>query len=115
LGLLRDLDDLDKHRLLNVVVSQVGEGEFNFQLPPGCKRPIVDFRKEPLDVGAEIAWFTVAPPQPNMEFKHRAAIVISIGHVPGTLDNGRTESPVVIHALTTEVRTVLEILGRLVT
>lgn len=114
LGLLRDLDDFDKHRLLNIVTAQVGEGEFNFQLPPGSGKPVVDFRREGLELGSEIAWFTIDPPQPNMDFKHQAAIVIGIGHVPGPSGNGRTEAPVVIHSLTNEVKNVIEILGRLV-
>ncbi len=114
LALLRDLDDFDKHRLLNIVASQVGEGEFNFHLPPGSGRPVVDFRKEGLETGAEIAWFTIDPPQANVQFEHKAAIVIAVGHVPGPSGNGRTEAPYVIHSLTTEVRSVIDILGRAV-
>jgi len=113
LALLRDLDDFDKHRLLNVVISQVGEGEFNFRLPPGSGRPIVDFRKEGLERGAELSWFTIHPPQTNVQYDHKAAIVITIGHIPGPSGNGRTEAPLVIHYLTTEVRKVIEILGKL--
>lgn len=114
LALLRDLDDSDKHRLLNVVVSQVGDGEFNFQLPPGSGKPVVDFRREGLERGAELVWFTINPPQPDMQYHHKAFVVITISHVPAPSGNGRTELPVVTHSLTTEVRNVIEILGRAV-
>lgn len=111
LALLRDLDDFDKHRLLNVVIFQVGEGEFSFRLPPGSGKPVVDFRKERLERGAEMVWFTVSPPQPDLQYDHKAAIVVTIGHIPGPSGNGRTEAPVVIHSLITEVKKVIEILG----
>lgn len=114
LGLLRDLDDFDKHRLLSVVLSQVGEGEFNFHLPPGSGKPVVDFMRERLEEGTEIAWFTIDPPQPNVQFEHKALIVITIGHVPGPSGDGRTEAPLVINSLTNEVRNVIDILGRAV-
>jgi len=115
LGLLRDLDDLDKHRLLNVVTSQVGEGKFSFtNLPPGTGRPVVDYRREGLELGAELAWFTINPPQLKVDYHHEAAIVIAISHIPGPSGNGRTEAPVVIEELTTEVQRVIEILGTLV-
>jgi hypothetical protein len=114
LSLLRDLDDFDKHRLLNIVVSQVGEGEFNFHLPPGSGRPAVGFRKEGLGRGAELAWFTIDPPQLDVQYDHKAFIVITVGHVPGPSGDGRTEAPLVMKHLTAEVRQVIDILGRAV-
>jgi hypothetical protein len=111
LGLLRDLDDFDKHRLLNIVVSQVGEGKFSFLSLVG--NPVVDYRKDGLELGAEIAWFTIDPPQLKVDYHHEAIIVIAIRHVPGPSGSGSTEAPVIINALTTEVRNVIEILGRL--
>ena len=101
-------------RLLSVVLSQVGEGEFNFHLPPGSGKPVVDFMRERLEEGTEIAWFTIDPPQPNVQFEHKALIVITIGHVPGPSGDGRTEAPLVIDSLTNEVRNVIDILGRAV-
>jgi len=111
LALIGEFDNADKHRLLNVVLSQQANAELNFTLPPGVRIPVAKFMNGPLERGTELAWFTVDPPQPNVSYQHSAEIVITVGHTPGPSGNGRTEVPVLLDYLKAEVRQLIVSLG----
>jgi hypothetical protein len=111
MGLVRDFNNLDKHRLLNVVVTNVQQAHISYEYT-GDGVPTVhgQYAMGPLEHGSEIAHFTALPPQPNTICKYNAAIVISVGHDFGP--NGRTlgELTYVLRMLTDEVKSVF---GRL--
>jgi hypothetical protein len=111
LALLAEFDNTDKHRLLSIVVSQQSGGELNFTLPPGTRIANTHFAGGPLERGTELVWFTVDPPQPSVDYKHSAEVVITVGHLPGPSGDGRTELPVILDYLKAEVRLVITTLG----
>lgn len=82
LSVLRDLDDADKHRLLSVVVFRNTKGRFSFSATPHM--PTVPtglgYYRGPIQEGVEIAWFTINPPDPNVEYECENVFVVAIGH-----------------------------------
>jgi hypothetical protein len=110
LSVLRDLDDADKHRLLSVVVSRNTLDRFRFSaIPP--QRPIVPtafgYYRGPVQEGAEIAWFTIDPPDPALKYECENFLVIAIGHAKGSSGETLTEVVPVLEWLTNEVTDVI--------
>jgi len=109
LSLLSELDNLDKHRLLNVVMANVGEGKFSFALPGGKLIPMkIGYHTGAVKSGTEVAYFIMDPPEQNVNYQHEATVVISMEHPAGP--SGRTfgEIAYILAVLIAEVRRIVE-------
>ena len=108
--MLRDLDDTDKHRLLNVVVARQAQGRFSFTAihPATPKIPTsIGYENGPIKDGAEAAWFTIDPPDPDVKYEHETAVVIAIAHEPGPSGETLTEVVAVLEWIESEVTAVI--------
>lgn len=113
LGIVRDLDDADKHRLLNVAVHRQQSGNLDLGIPPPSQlTSAVEWNNGDLTDGAELASFTVQPP-PATDVKCHYTISRAVGlcHAPGT--SGITASSIeqIMPMLCEEVRTIVNMVG----
>ncbi|GEM_PF-1475439 len=108
LGLLRDFNDVDKHRLLKVAIAQHVKGNLTCFLTNPKPAIHIGYKPGPVEDGAEIAWFTVDPPSLDVEFKHSAAVAICIDHATGPTGITSTEVGGIMEFLTSEVRVVID-------
>jgi hypothetical protein len=111
LGLLRDLDDADKHRLLNVVVSRQAQGRVSFTaVDPAL--PVmpnsIGYKAGAVEDGAEIVWFTIEPPNTALQYEHETVMVIALSHAAGPSGETLTEVVAVLDWLAAEVSTVIQ-------
>lgn len=108
LGLVRDFNNLDKHRLLNVVVANVQQGHLSLTYE-GLGNPTLtpEYDLGPIECRTKVASLSVTPPQPDMDCKYEGAVVISISHSPGP--DGRTMGELfhILYLLLDEVREVV--------
>ena len=107
LGLPRDMD---KHRLLNVVVSRPAQGRFSFTaIHP--KMPLIPtsigHEPGPIKDGAEVAWFTIDPPNPDVKYENETAVVVAIAHEPGPSGEMLTEVVAVLEWIEAEVTEII--------
>lgn len=112
LGLLRDFDDSDKHKLLHVAIAAAWNVNFkdvdhSVLLPGESVELIFDPGAEIVD-GAEIAAIVYPRPSPDMNHKLFVDIVISIEHRPSPLGRTRSELADVLIELMSEVKTVID-------
>jgi hypothetical protein len=117
LGILRDFDNFDKHRLLNVAASWPKENGFtNLKCPCPAGTHRVDDWCEPgiLVDGAEVATLTVDPPCLNMKFDHSMSTMVVISHSAGPSGAPRTGLVFLMKLLCDEVRSVIEHVGKAV-
>jgi hypothetical protein len=114
LRLLSDFDNTDKHRRLNVVITNVGGGKFSFTpLPdqPIFIPPHVEFLRGAVESGAEIAWFTIHPPQRDVDYHYKASFVVSIAHAAGPNGHAISELAYILEILIREVKRIVEKIG----
>ena len=80
LAILRDFDDLDKHRTLQLAMSQPVDGQFqNISEPiPSGATWTVDFHTGEIVDGTEIVALTTDRPTPKMNYKFKARIGITV-------------------------------------
>ena len=111
LRVLADFDNIDKHRLLNLVIANIGQGKFSFT-PPDDQLifipPQVEFRDGPIESGTEFAWFTLNHPQRDVRYNYEAAFVISIAHAPGPSGRVWGELGYILEVLIVEVRRIID-------
>jgi hypothetical protein len=110
LSVLRDFDDVDKHRLLQMAIAQVIDGQFsnvNVAIPSGGKLAIFMHREEIVD-GTEIAAILTGGPTPNMRYDFKANLGISLPHAIGPLNNHRSGVGYLFDALRDEVNVVID-------
>jgi len=114
LWLLGEFDNIDKHRLLNVVVANMGEGKFSFEASSRIVVPApviparVSFHVGPIESGTECAYFTLRTPQPDVNYKYELTFVISVGHSVGPSKRKFGELAHILDILITEVKTVVD-------
>jgi hypothetical protein len=108
LRLLREFDNLDKHRLLNVVLQHLSGGTIE------CKKGSLDghsftphFLRTPIRSGVEVLFVTVVPPKANLEFKFSGAITVTVSHSPGPSGEMISSLHDTLAALITEVRSII--------
>jgi hypothetical protein len=103
LGLLRDFDDADKHRLLNVVIANVTEGKLRILSDTNAAIKFAGHHIGGLEDGTEIMSFTVDPPDPKLQYYSEAAIVVSIVHPETPQGRNYTELAAILDFLREEV------------
>lgn len=112
LAVLRELDDADKHRLINVAIAQPTRGEFrNIRnlIPEQLCR--MEFHIGALIDGTEIAALMLDRPTPNVRYDYYGDAVIAIRHATGPKGHDRTDAVALLKALITEVKAVIESLA----
>jgi hypothetical protein len=102
LGILADFDNSDKHRLVNVTLTLARTVEIKFKPIPGVK---VETNMNPLvKDGAEMAYLTVDPPQPQVDYEFIGIIDVAVSHVPiGPYKSGISQFLTVLHLMIAEV------------
>jgi hypothetical protein len=110
LGVLRDFDDIDKHRLLQMAIAQVVDGKYQrFNTPIKPQQSwAVDLNREELVDGAEIAAVTIPNPAPNMDYKFSVRLAVTLPHAPGPHNNHRSEVVSLFRLLRHEVTVAIE-------
>jgi hypothetical protein len=91
LRLLNELDNSNKHRMLNLAVQHLSEGKITFRSPLIDGVPTIHFLRTPIYSGVEFAFFTLNPPQRDVKFDFQGSLTISISHSPGP-DGGTVSS-----------------------
>jgi hypothetical protein len=111
LALLSEFDNVDKHRLLNVVVNNVSGGKFSIPLTGEMGifvPPDIGYYSGPIKSGTEFAYFILTPPKRDVHYEYKATFVVSIAHSAGP--SGRTfgELAYLLEIIITEVRRIVE-------
>lgn len=107
LGLLGELDDIDKHRLLQVVIGAFKKASFGYSnLPPGTAITW-RIRSKPPEDGAEIAAIIFGTPQPDVKGNFVGDWIIIVPHRPGMNKAPGTEIIDLLHMLRDEVKAVV--------
>ena len=84
LSLIRDLNDLDKHRAINVVATLISGGEFdNMRNVTQDNVASIEINTVSLEDGAEIARITLKRPTPDVYYNLGADAHIAVCHRPG--------------------------------
>lgn len=109
LMLLQELDNANKHRLLQVAVAQVARGEFkNFRCEGGKPLELIANMGE-LEHGAEIAAITFDAPAHDVHYNFSALVVICLHHkLVGPNRLQFTELSPLLRMLTEEVGVVID-------
>jgi hypothetical protein len=109
LSLIRDFDNMDKHKLLTLAVSTIAQGNLGFKGPDVPPDRIVKFTAwEHLEDGAEIAAFSFDRPTPNMEYDRvELDAVLALSHKKGPGGHSRTDFSALLNRLIAEVHTVI--------
>ena len=112
LSLLSEFDNIDKHRLLNVVVNNVSGGKFSFTISPMDRRvfikPEIGFHAGPVISGTEFAHFILTPPDRNVSYKYEATFVVSMAHPAGPSGRILGELGYLLEIIIAEVRRIVE-------
>lgn len=108
LSTLRDLDDTDKHRLLNVTPAQPYEGTLeNIQGLEIGQRWDFEFHPGPVVDGTEILTLFFERPSPNVTYEFRGSLVISVGHTWGPLGHMRFELATTVDTMLAEAKSII--------
>jgi hypothetical protein len=115
LGLLRDFNDSDKHKILHVAMAQLWNANFqNVDTSVLLRGEQVQLWISMADVmdGAEIA--AIIYPRPSLDMQHRllTSVVVSVQHRSSPLNRTRSELAEIIDVLPIEVREVIERISR---
>lgn len=103
LSLLRELDNADKHRLLNVALFHMSNGEVRLPGPPG-RFSDVTWSLSPIKGRTKIAFFTGDPVDRDVNYEVQLTLLVMVRHIAGP--NGSTLSPLLgaMNALLCEVK-----------
>jgi hypothetical protein len=110
LGVLRDFDDLDKHRVLQMAMAQVTQAtlrSLGYAIKPGEKIEVHTHLEEVVD-GTEIVSIIVNRPTPNMHYKFVAELAITLPHAPGPKGNARSPVIPIFNDIAAEVDAAVE-------
>jgi hypothetical protein len=111
LGLLRDFDNSDKHRLLKITSSWQYKGAAQIKVPDGHLLKSISSFPDEIQNRADILAFTVEPPSVELKYKYQASFAVGISHNPGPTGVDTTAVKTLLELLSAEVRTVIEVVG----
>ena len=114
LSILRDFDDTDKHRLLNVVVSAQFEGELrnlSYPIPPGQSISVYFFNGE-IEDGTETFAVITPTPDPNVTYNLALKLGVAIRHGIGPDGADSSEVGVLLSYIRDEVNFVSDVSQR---
>ena len=111
LGLVRDFDDRDKHRLLNVSISRQQSGDAQIDCPIGHRVSSMSVNPDDIVNGTEIMAFTVDPPCPNVNYEYETAFTVGFNHPPGPTGIQVSGVRSFLALLCGEVRKIVEVIG----
>lgn len=108
LWLLRTYDDVDKHRLLHVVLASVHTGHLGtiVGIPIGRQYDIA-FNMGSLKDGTEVVALIFDRPTPNVTYEWEGNLIVAMRHEKGPLGNVVTEVIALIELIAAEVRHVV--------
>lgn len=109
LALLRDFDDADKHRLLNVVVSAQAEAKLlsSIRVPAG-ETTRVSFNEGPLENGAETFVVETQTPQPELKLNVAPTFAVAVRHPQGPNGAEFSEVWALLSYIRDEVRRIVD-------
>jgi hypothetical protein len=107
LSLLNFFDNFDKHRMLNVVAAVPYNASVEMLHSPNRTMSSAKIYRTAVEGKTEIFSFTVEPPDPNLEYRCEAFIVICIGHLPGPSKSPFNELAGVLHWLIEAVERIV--------
>ncbi|HLH00437.1 MAG TPA: hypothetical protein VKX49_29295 [Bryobacteraceae bacterium] len=107
LSLIREFNDFDKHRLLSLTMQHVMGGNFGF-ITPMIGKPTFHYLKTPIVNGVEFFYFTLTPPQPDVQYDCQASFAISVSHAQGPSGTHTSEILYFLDVLIKEVRQVVD-------
>jgi len=114
LGILRDLNDSDKHRLLNLAYGAIAQGALRLEgthpLDGRSFEPVLNMGQ--IKDGAEVAAMVCDRPTPNMQWgKIEIAIIVVVRHrkrdPSGPDFTGHTEVSALLDLLSDEARSII--------
>jgi hypothetical protein len=111
LALVRDFDDLDKHRLLNMAIFGQQVWNIGIKCPPG-HRVAVCINPGEIENRGDIMGFTVAPPSLDVAYDYTAGFSVGIRHDPGPSGSTMTGVRILLPMLCEEIRTVIETISK---
>ena len=110
LSILNEFDNVNKHRLLNLVFANAAEGKLSFS---SVNEPIIApssvvFYDGPIESGTELLHFTREPPKTDFDYKFLASMVISVAHEAGPSGRTTGELGYLLEILIAEVRSIVD-------
>ena len=110
LGVLGTLDNVDKHRTLNVVAAVPHAASIYDMVSRGDATMVVSVYRTIISGKTEILSFTIEPPDTALDYKFEAAITICVAHHPGPSKSPFSQLATVLAALIEEVERIADTL-----
>ena len=104
LGLVRNLDNANKHRLVKLAVTQLAAGYLAYTVKAGETGHI--HTGEVVD-GTEIVSITVNRPTPEMDYRFTPDIMVTLGHAAGPSGYSSSDAISLLRELLAEVTHVI--------
>lgn len=111
LALVRDFDNSDKHRLLNIAASWQHEGKAQIECPSGHLVETISYLPGEIYNRADIVAFTIDPPSNKIKYEYETAFTVGVSHNPGPTGIKTTGVRKLLGLLCEEVRTVIDVIG----
>src|ERR1035441_2446558 len=109
LSLIRDFDNFDKHRLLNIVVASLTQGGITWKLSGDDQSTVTAGQHVgPVESGTEVAYHVVSPPKQEMDYEYEGTVEVAVAHAPAPSGRGFTQIEYVLTALLEEVHGIVE-------
>jgi hypothetical protein len=107
LSLFNEFDNSDKHRILNLALSHVIDGKINFTSLLLGTAPDIYWLRTAVKDGTEVAFFTINPPQPDVQYDFEVSLCITVTHIPGPTGLHVTALLVVLNSLVREIKRII--------
>lgn len=104
LRILREFDNTDKHRLLNVTLLAVSNGKVKFIPPLGNIIPTLNCRTTSVQSGKEFMSLTLSSPKRELKFEFDGSFAVCVRHSPWPSGQGVSSLHDLLASLITEVR-----------
>lgn len=108
LAVLRDFNDVDKHRMVQPALATVYEGESNFK-HPGMTSCVVHDHVGPVIDGTVLRSISVEPPSAQFRHEYRGSLIVSLPHAVGPNGGGVSCVASLVDLLLKEVEDVIAI------